>query len=530
MKPPLRCAIYTRKSTDRGLEQEFNSLEAQREAAEAYIKSQAHEGWRVVPERYDDGGLSGGTLERPALQRLLADVALGRVDTILVYKIDRLTRSLAHFAKVVELFDKHGVSFVSVTQQFNTTTSMGRLTLNVLLSFAQFEREVTGERIRDKIAASKRKGLWMGGPAPLGYRVETRKLVVDAVEAEQVRTIFRHYLNLESLTALMRDLAVREIITKKRPLSSGAVRGGIPFSKGPLAYLLRNRMYLGEVVHAGQTYPGEHDAIIERELFDAVQAKLASQAHAHRQARAGSDALLLGRIFDDRGNRMTPANANKQGVRYRYYVSAPVLQGRREAAGSVPRVAAPDLEELVIAAVRAQTEPPNASSWVGPSPRELVERFVQRVELRPKAVRLELLLASEDENEPDTTSVRTVTVPWSPPRARVRREVVSAGTSADPVKPMRSDTRETLLAAMAKARRWCAELSASPDASFAAIASREGYGERYVRSILPLAFLAPEVITAAVEGRLPESCGVSRLVAHCSPSWREQNEAVTKDV
>jgi site-specific DNA recombinase len=228
-----RCAIYTRKSTEHGLEQEFNSLDAQREGAEAYIKSQAHEGWRLCPERYDDGGLSGGTLERPALQALLAVVVQGRIDVIVVYKVDRLTRSLADFAKLVELFDKHGVSFVSVTQQFNTTSSMGRLTLNVLLSFAQFEREVTGERIRDKIAASKKKGLWMGGPAPLGYRIKGKKLVVDTVEADQVRTIFRRYLELESLTVLMRDLAARGILTKKRPLSSGAVRGGIAFSKGP---------------------------------------------------------------------------------------------------------------------------------------------------------------------------------------------------------------------------------------------------------------------------------------------------------
>ena len=291
MKPPtrpLRCAIYTRKSTEHGLEQEFNSLDAQREAAEAYIKSQAHEGWRLCPERYDDGGLSGGSLERPALQALLAAVAHGRVDVIIVYKVDRLTRSLADFAKLVELFDKHGVSFVSVTQQFNTTNSMGRLTLNVLLSFAQFEREVTGERIRDKIAASKRKGIWMGGPAPLGYRVEGKKLLAHPTEAEQVRTIFSRYLELESLTVLMQDLARRGIESKMRHLSSGAIRGGAGFGKGALAYLLRNRTYLGEIRHQGRTYPGEHEPIIDRDLFEAVQTKLTSQAQARRQGRVGS--------------------------------------------------------------------------------------------------------------------------------------------------------------------------------------------------------------------------------------------------
>src|SRR5215204_1272358 len=242
----LRCAIYTRKSTEHGLEQEFNSLDAQREAAEAYIKSQAHEGWRLCPERYDDGGLSCGTLERPALQALLAAVAHGRVDVIIVYKVDRLTRSLADFAKLVELFDRHGVSFVSVTQQFNTTNSMGRLTLNVLLSFAQFEREVTGERIRDKIAASKRKGMRMGGPVPLGYDVQDKKLVVNEDEAERVRYIFGRYLELKSLTTLMQDLARRGIGSK----------GGTGFGKGALAYLLRNRIYLGEIRHQGRSYRG----------------------------------------------------------------------------------------------------------------------------------------------------------------------------------------------------------------------------------------------------------------------------------
>src|SRR5215203_5519360 len=238
----VRCAIYTRKSTEYGLEQEFNSLDAQREASEAYIKSQAHEGWRALPARYDDGGLSGGSLDRPAMQQLLADIRAGTIDVVVVYKVDRLTRSLMDFAKVVELFDAHGVSFVSVTQQFNTTNSMGRLTLNVLLSFAQFEREVTSERIRDKVAASKRKGLWVGGPAPLGYRVEGKKLLAHPTEAEQVRTIFSRYLELESLTVLMQDLARRGIESKKRHLLSGAIRGGAGFGKGALAYLLRNRI------------------------------------------------------------------------------------------------------------------------------------------------------------------------------------------------------------------------------------------------------------------------------------------------
>src|SRR5216117_3788129 len=281
MKAPsarsVRCAIYTRVSTEHGLDQEFNSLDAQYDAASAYIKSQAHAGWSLIRSRYDDGGYSGGSTDRPDLQRLLSDVKAGRIDVIVVYKVDRLTRSLADFAKLVELFDGHDVSFVSVTQQFNTTTSMGRLTLNVLLSFAQFEREVTSERIRDKIAASKRKGLWVGGIAPLGYATKDRKIVVVEAEAERVRTIFRRYLELGNLNLLMADLRARGIVTKARSLKSGRTVGGIPFTRGPLAHFLRNRFYIGEVAFKGELLPGEQPAILDRALFDAVQAKLDAQ-------------------------------------------------------------------------------------------------------------------------------------------------------------------------------------------------------------------------------------------------------------
>src|SRR5216117_295302 len=325
MKAPsvksVRCAIYTRVSTEHGLDQEFNSLDAQYEAASAYIKSQAHAGWTLIRSRYDDRGYSGGSIERPALQHLLADVMARKVDVVVVYKVDRLTRSLADFAKLVELFDAHGVSFVSVTQQFNTTTSMGRLTLNVLLSFAQFEREVTSERIRDKITASKRKGLWVGGITPLGYATKDRKIVVVEEEAERVRTIFRSYLRLGSLNRLMADLRERGIVTKVRSLKSGRTVGGIPFTRGPLAHFLRNRFYIGEVAFKGELLPGEQPAILDRALFDAVQAKLSDQRNNHTVTRAKSESLLIGRIYDDRGNRMTPSNARKGGIKYRYYLS-----------------------------------------------------------------------------------------------------------------------------------------------------------------------------------------------------------------
>src|SRR5215472_13263500 len=272
----VRCAIYTRKSSEEGLEQEFNSLQAQREACEAFITSQRHEGWVCLRAGYDDGGFSGATMDRPALRRLLADITAGRVDIVVVYKIDRLTRSLADFAKIVEILDTRGASFVSVTQQFNTTTSMGRLTLNVLLSFAQFEREVIGERIRDKIAASKRKGMWMGGVLPLGYRVENRKLVVVDREAETVRSIFRFYAELGSVRLLKNDLDARGINSKAWTSASDRITGGKPFSRGALYLILQNRTYLGEIVHKGQPHPGEHAPIIDQPLWDAAQAQLAA--------------------------------------------------------------------------------------------------------------------------------------------------------------------------------------------------------------------------------------------------------------
>ena len=286
----LRCAIYTRKSTEHNLDLEFNSLDAQREACEAYIKSQAHEGWRLVDERYDDGAFSGASLDRPALQQLLTEVRAGRIDVIAVYKVDRLTRSLADFAKLVELFDAHSVSFVSVTQSFNTTSSMGRLTLNVLLSFAQFEREVIGERVRDKIAASKRKGIWAGGPAPLGYRCAGKKLVIVPEEADTVRLIFTRYRELGSVGALIEELDRRGIRTKATGLADGRVRGHIRFGAGSLAYLLKNRAYIGEVVYRGEVHRGEHEPIVGRGLFEAVQAQLAANAVARQVRLKGTPA------------------------------------------------------------------------------------------------------------------------------------------------------------------------------------------------------------------------------------------------
>src|SRR3979411_1762554 len=350
----VRCAIYTRVSTDQGLEQDFNSLDAQYDASQAYIRSQAHAGWTLLRAKYDDGGFSGGNTDRPALQRLLVDVRAGEIDVIVVYKVDRLTRSLADFAELVELFDAHGVSFVSVTQQFNTTTSMGRLTLNVLLSFAQFEREVTSERIRDKIAASKRKGLWVGGTLPLGYEMKDGKIAIVEEEAELVRSIFRRYLELGSVNELLRDLKERNIRTKARQLFTGATRGGIPFGRGALYYVLSNHFYIGEVKYKDEILPGEQPPIMDRSLFESVRQKSLAQWSHRTVVRNKSEHLLTGLLFDDAGHRMVPTHATKAGIRYRYYVSAPFLHGEAKtaSAGSIFRVPAIDIEDIVIKSMK----------------------------------------------------------------------------------------------------------------------------------------------------------------------------------
>jgi site-specific DNA recombinase len=385
-----RCAIYTRKSTEYNLELAFNSLDAQREACEAYIKSQAHEGWRLIPGRYDDGAFSGASLDRPALQQLLADVRAGKIDIVLVYKVDRLTRSLADFAKLIELFDAHGVSFVSVTQSFNTSSSMGRLTLNVLLSFAQFERELIGERVRDKIAASKRKGLWVGGPVPLGYAAVDKKILVVPAEAAAVRTIFARYLELGSVRALAQDLDRRGIRSKPRRRSNGRTVGGGRFGVGALAYLLKNRFYIGELVYRGEVHHGEHKPILDSALFEAVGAKLAAQAVERRCRLRGLPAILSGRLFDHRGNRMSPTHANKRGARYRYYVSQAVLQGKPPPPGLVSRVPAAEIEALVVAALRNHLNARGGGEGLPGNDRGLLERHLERVTLTPNHLELRL--------------------------------------------------------------------------------------------------------------------------------------------
>jgi site-specific DNA recombinase len=514
----VRCAVYTRVSTDQGLEQDFNSLDAQYDASQAYIRSQAHAGWTLLRGKYDDGGFSGGDTDRPALQRLLEDVRAGKVDVIVVYKVDRLTRSLADFAKLVELFDKHNVSFVSVTQQFNTTTSMGRLTLNVLLSFAQFEREVTSERIRDKIAASKRKGLWVGGMVPLGYDTKNRKITVNESEAERVRSIFRGYLKLGSLDLLMANLRKRGIVTKVRTLKSGKSVGGIPFTRGPLAHLLRNRFYLGEVVFKDEILKGEQPAILGRDLFDAVQAKLSEKATNHQAARTKSEALLAGRIFDDRGNRMTPSHARKGGIKYRYYLSSALLQGAAERAGSVRRLPAAEVETLAIRSVREHLKPLQP---IGD--RRLANTHIERVEVHPERLIIQLARASGAGSQQAGESA-VLHVPWQKTTSTRRREILlPPGTAPQQVRPIRSENRATLVASIARGRRWLDELIADATTTTEGIAKREGCSVRKVNMTISLVFLAPDLVKAAIDGRLPHGMGVARL-ADLPAEWSRQRE------
>ena len=532
MATKLRCAIYTRKSTEEGLDQAFNSLHAQREACEAYIRSQAGEGWTALKDAYDDGGFSGGSMDRPALARLLADIAAGRVDVVVVYKVDRLTRSLADFAKIVEAFDAKGVSFVSVTQAFNTTTSMGRLTLNVLLSFAQFEREVTGERIRDKIAASKAKGMWMGGLLPLGYDAPTdpvtRALVVNPTEAEVVRKIFETYLELGSVTALKAWLEAEGIRPKISMTRTGVARGASAFSRGALFHLLKNRTYLGEIPHRDRSYPGAHPAIVQQEVFDAVQQLLADQA----QRRVGrpprrSTMLLKGRIFDAAGSPMGPTFTQPgQGKVYRYYVSTSAPSGSSDA---IRRVPAAVIDRLV----REMVSPDGAAAM----------EAVTRVEVHPTCIHV---LADPVRllGRPAAAADAAVEVQAKLPVGH--RVLVEGGEPAllriiNPVRMasrggrivirtadgQRADTEQQTDAVLIRALRASHELLARLGGNViarpeqATLASSPA--SAYERNLIKLAFLAPDLQQRILEGRQPAGLTLQAAIdAELPIAWSDQ--------
>ena len=491
----LRCAIYTRKSTEHGLDQEFNSLDAQREACEAYIKSQASQGWKLLPQHFDDPAYSGGNLERPALKRLLREIELGRVDVVVVYKIDRLTRSLADFAKLVEAFDARSISFVAVTQQFNTTTSMGRLTLNVLLSFAQFERELASERVRDKVAASRKKGKWTGGTVPLGYDAKDKKLVINKTEAETVRTIFQLYLELKSFGKLVAELDRRKIVTKRRNVKVAKYQGGIPFTYGPLAYFLKNRIYLGEIHHGGKWFRGEHPAILDRQIFDQVQQLLSENTVKRGIKFSESGALLMGKLFDDKGNRMGPSFSSKNGVRYRFYVST-ALRGRNHKAGSVSRISAPEIEQLVEAEVRSKL---NAVETT-------IEEAIDHVErITVSSDKIQITLRNVK------SSKRPTEIPWAPkPKAETQIQLAPSETKADP----------KLIKAIVRAHVWLNQLANGHHTSIENLAAAAGYNPKVIRQGLRLAFLAPEIAAAALDGQT--SIKLKQIPKLLPLSWREQ--------
>ena len=448
-----RCAIYTRKSSEEGLEQEFNSLQAQCEACEAYIRSQRHEGWALARARYDDGGFSGGHMERPALQRLLADIQGGRIDIIVVYKVDRLTRSLADFARLVEIFDAQGVSFVSVTQQFNTTSSMGRLTLNVLLSFAQFEREVTGERIRDKIAASKKKGMWMGGNVPLGYDASERTLVINPAEAETVRRIFALYLELGCVRRVKEAADNLGLRTKRSTTANGTERGGKPFSRGHIYRLLSNPIYIGQIAHKGQLYPAQHPALIDTENWTAVRDQLATNAGDHRRkAHATEPNLLAGVLVDARSERLTPSHAVKKGRRYRYYVSAALITQAGTDRAQGWRLAAREIEDAVIRVLAdALTRPAILLERSGTAgvPSDQTRKMLDRATRLAAALNrspAERAKVVRDLIEKVIVEQQTITI-------RIRRSALSGGAVVPPSSENPSDSPIELTAPVAFRRR-----------------------------------------------------------------------------
>ena len=554
----LRCAIYTRKSTEEGLDQQFNSLDAQREACAAYIASQRHEGWKALPKHYDDGGYSGGNVQRPALQQLLADIAAGQVDLVVVYKIDRLTRSLTDFAKMVEVFDKHGTSFVSVTQHFNTTTSMGRLTLNVLLSFAQFERDVTGERIRDKIAASKVKGMWMGGPIPLGYDVEGRQLIVNTKEAEVVRSIFKRYQTLGCVRKLVTELRAKGFKSKVRLSKAGNKSGGQCFTRGALYHLLRNRLYCGEVHHAGKHYPGQHKPIISSALWKDVQAQLDANNQAHKtKTRAKAASLLAGMVVTDTGQPLTPTHTVRHGKRYRYYLLRPAdgIKGKRSL-GSIP---AHDLERLVEKEWQALLvakdldhllgiEDTNRGKALRQAAKELAHRWEtlptsekrkaltacgvqvevadQHVQLHVQSPALRQLLLGVNEPTPLRTVSSRLTRTITAVTYRLRGEIRILGDGETDAAKATAGVREELLRRVALGRKWTTELIAGSVVSLTDLAEREKRAESYLYDVLRAGCLAPSIVEAVIAGRTLRYPDMGTFKESFPISWMEQKTLV----
>lgn len=563
----VRCAIYTRKSSEEGLEQAFNSLDAQREACEAYIKSQKHEGWTLLADLYDDGGISGGTLERPALKRLLADIEAGWVDTVVVYKVDRLTRSLGDFSKIVAVFDVKGVSFVSITQQFNTTTSMGRLTLNMLLSFAQFEREVTGERIRDKVAASKKKGMWMGGVVPLGYDVKDRKLIVNPEEAEWVRHIYKRYVELGSVRLLAEELEQNDIRGKSRVSAEGQTSAGATLGRGALYRMLSNRLYVGEIHHNGSHYRGEHKAILTQDVWDKVSTLLAKNRNDRKHGTIAEEpSLLAGMILDEAGQPLTPTHATKGGRRYRYYVSKSLITGTKSETPQGRRIPAGDIEGLVARRIMAFLDSAHeihdaiapivadareqdsligkgaqlAKSWSSMNTcqrRAILTAVIPRIVITSDRVTLHIqtdaLVAAlrvwpkagafkSDDKSSDPSCQVTVAVPASLKRAGIGKRMIIEGSTTSTPDP-------SLIKLLVKALDLRDKLLAGRGASLELIAGRENVNSSYATRLLRLTFLSPEIVRQILEGRQSPTLTARRLLldTRLPLIWKDQLAAIS---
>ena len=553
--PPIRCAIYTRKSSEEGLEQSFNSLEAQHEACRAFILSQKHEGWIALNQRYDDGGFSGGTMERPGLEELLRDVKDQKVDAVVVYKVDRLTRSLIDFAKIIEVFDLAHVSFVSVTQQFNTTSSMGRLTLNVLLSFAQFEREITGERIRDKIAASKTKGMWMGGVVSLGYDCVDHRLVINPAEAAKVRMIFRQYLRMGCVQKLQKYLNGKKICSKVRTNTAGKNSGGASFSRGALYHLLSNRTYIGEITHRKLSYPGQHLPIVTSKLWSQVSLRLKMNNQAQRTGKSQSTgSLLCGILFDSSGIRFTPTHALKGGKRYRYYTSQSTIR-RSEARPQITRFAAQELEQFVRSQIHRLLETPvtcTAGLEHGPESELVQERarvlaskwmklevtkqdqslrkILRRVVVSPTTVSIEVdkaslfahLLGRTSDPLPVSVALLKLTGKFQAQRRSGELQIIAPGQC-----PGETMASEWVVRAVIQARDWYKRIVSGKVRTIRQLAKQSGFSRSYVKRILRCARLSPKVSDALLEGKHP-NVTLKTLLHNVPLDWREQEKSILR--
>lgn len=549
----VRCAIYTRKSSEDGLEQDFNSLDAQREACAAYILSQAGEGWALLSQVYDDGGISGGTLERPALEQLLADIAAGAIDIVVVYKVDRLTRSLLDFAKLVEAFDKSGTSFISITQAFNTTNSMGRLTLNMLLSFAQFEREVTAERIRDKIAASKAKGMWMGGTPPLGYRPHERSLAIVEEHAELVRNIYERYLASGTVRLVSDQLKSEGVVCPVRQTQAGQSYGGKPFSRGQLYHILKSPIYVGDIPHRGTVYAGNHPPIIDRVIWEKVQHRLAATVRGERGTQPPTKSLLAGRIRDPAGEPLVATHANKtrrlDGTkqRYRYYVSKALhLKTETEDGSKGMRVPAAEIEQVVVNELADLFAQPmklvelaclDLRSDALPGLAERTERiaadlrgsqpelpWLERVIVHEHGLDLVLSvpkLAAGVDVAPRDQAAQTFVVHCDGRVSRSGRAVRLA--QSDGALATGQASNPAVLRLIVKARHWWATL-ARGELDATRLAAQEGVTDSYLIRVVRLAFLAPQVVEGILAGRLRSGIDAAALMkpGAIPADWAEQ--------